>query len=268
MISPRFTRIATLAGCTACVGVIAGIVGCSEEAAPAPVVRTVAPPPAPPPRPAVTPIADLMQLLGIDERVRLAEADAPATDIERKAVLEFFDAFARQDAKVLETRLALAEQYEIRNLVASGAWEEVTANIDRIVIETGHDPSGQPVSLAVFWVGDEFQPQMWFYRTDGLDPIFNAAATPPDVMNRLHGSDLIAEWFRILEEEWALADAPDEEFRVDQVVLVDDSADRSSGAGPGGVGPNPMSPGGGGPNMPGRREKPKGPPRAPPGPGG
>ena len=49
--------------------------------------------PAPPP---VTPVSELMAKYGIDDRVRLMEQNAPGTDAERIAVLQFFHAMMVQ----------------------------------------------------------------------------------------------------------------------------------------------------------------------------
>ncbi len=57
------------------------IAGCGEEEAPPPppIVAAPPPPPPPPPLPQIKTIAELMQELGIDPRVKLSYFDAPAT---------------------------------------------------------------------------------------------------------------------------------------------------------------------------------------------
>jgi hypothetical protein len=78
------------------------------------------------------------------------------------------------------------------------------------------------------------------------------------MMERLGGSDWIAGWFDILEQELALADEPDEEYAVPQRNVVE--TDRSGFAGPAsGPGTSPPTDPGrpsapGGPN-PGKRPK-------------
>ena len=74
-------------------------------------------------------------------------------------------------------------------------------------------------------------------------------------MDRLYGSDWIAAWFEILDEEMALAEKPDEEFVVPQQVVGDDS-DRGSSSyrGPS---VNPISPSP--PSAPSRPPAPAGP---------
>ncbi len=191
---------------------------------------------------------------------------------QRKAVLEFFDSFARGDSTALGSMLTKLDREELDRLVQSGAWSETTARIEQIDVQTGHSPGdGLACALAIFYVGSSFQPQLWYYTVDEKGTVFDAVATPPDLMDRLYGDDWIAQWFTILDEELALADKPDEEFVVQQQDLSDDSnRPRQSRGGPA-VNPGsppglPSSPGTPGPSGPGRRKK--GPKRAPPGPGG
>ncbi len=103
---------AAVAG-VACVVVVAAVTGCgSDEAEPAAVVaRNYTSPPPPPPK--LTLISELMAQLGIDERVRLPEDKAPDNDEARRAVLEFFDAFARGDDQVVASMVSTADRLEL-----------------------------------------------------------------------------------------------------------------------------------------------------------
>ena len=252
------------------------LVGCGQSE-PEQVTMQVATPSRPtaprtPPPPAVTSIAELMTELGIDRRVSLPEDLAPMTNPERKAVLEFFDSFARGDSTALRSMLTKLDRPELDELVQSGAWSETTVGIDQIDVETGTSPDdGLACALAVFYVGSSFQPQLWYYTVGENGPVFEAVAAPPNMIDRLYGDDRIAQWFEILAEELALADKPDEEFIVKQQDLSDGSnRPRQTGGGPAvnpGAPPSlPGSPSKPGPSGPGRRKK--GPKRAPPGPGG
>ncbi len=252
------------------------LVGCGQSQPEQVAIPVAAPsrPAAPrtPPPPAVTSIAELMIELGIDRRVSLPEDLAPMSNPERRAVLEFFDSFARGDSTALGSMLTKLDREELDQLVQSGAWSETTARIEQIDVQTGHSPGGGlACALAVFFVGSSFQPQLWYYTIDENGAVFDAVATPPNLMDRLYGDDWIARWFEILDEELALADKPDEEFVIQQQDLSDDSnRPRQSRGGPA-VNPGsppglPSSPGTPGPSGPGRRKK--GPKRAPPGPGG
>lgn len=215
--------------------------------------------PPPPPRPTVTPVDQLMAQLGIDERVYLAEDVAPGTDVERKAVLEFFDTFARGDATALSSMLSKLDRYELDVLVDTGAWSEATSGIERIEVQTGVSPDGQACALAVFYVHDDFQPQLWYYKAEAMGATFDAVAGPPNLMDQLHGTDWISAWFGILDDELALAEQPDEEIVIPQMDLSDTSRSSGGGSGPG-VNPGPSnpsspSPGRPGPGGPGKRPK-------------
>ncbi len=251
------------------------LVGCGSSQ-PDPVAIPVSAPSRPktprtPPPPPITSIAQLMLDLGIDTRVSLPEDMAPMTNPERKAVLEFFDSFARGDETALGSMLTDLDNDELDELVSSGAWADATSKISGIDLQTGTSPvSGEPCALAVFYVDGGFQPQLWYYTVDRDGAEFTAVAAPPNLMDRLYGDDWITAWFDILDEEMALADKPDEEFLVPQREVGDDTP-RARGGGGGPVtnptGPNtpsdpsrPSAPGG-----PGRRQK--GPKRSAPGKG-
>ena len=262
-------------GNLACVAVIVAMTGCgSEEPETAPVVYTPPPPP-PPAAPTVTPVQTLMSQLGIDERIEMEEEWAPDNDEGRIAVLEFFDAFARGDNTVVASMLSMADRMELDALVESGKWSSITAQISRIQIQAGYNPNdpktakskGDACTVAMIFVGTSFQPQLWHFSSDDYDEgmVFGAGATPPGIMDRLTGTDWIAAWFGILDEEWALADVPDEELFIAQKNYDTGDDGESSGSGPDARPDNPMSPGGA-PGL-GRRKRPGG-KRKPPGPGG
>ena len=238
--------------------------GCGSE--PPPTRQAVAAPPPPPTAPAkprATAVAELMTQLGIDERVRLPEDKAPSTTEARMAILEFFDAFARGDDTALDTMLSGLDRAELEELVESGAWEETTSHITRIDVQSGQSPTGQACALAIFYVADDFQPQLWYYETHEDSATFDAVAAPPNIMERLSGTDWIAAWFDLLAEELALADMPDEEFAAPQKNYGDNTRSDSFSIGPGGDQPTRRLPG-----SPGKRPRPKGPKRRPPGPPG
>jgi len=222
----------------------------------------------PPPRPTVTPVAQLMAELGIDARVVLPEERAPATTAERKAVLEFFDAFVRGDAAVLKTMMSGLDADELEAMVDNGTWSETIATIDRIEVQTGMSPDGQNCALAIFWTTHDFQPQMWYYLVDNSGSRFDAVAAPPHMMDELHGDNFIARWFEVLADEMALADKPDEEVVIAKRD-ISDTSDRGSYDGPSGRPEGPSGPGDpsrpSAPSGPGRREK--GPKRPAPGQG-
>src|SRR5262245_55596757 len=181
MNSPKSYSIAVLGSAAFLLG--AGIAGCgsaSEQAA-VPVAAPVRPaPPPPPPRPAITPVEQLMAEMGIDRRVRLPEELAPPTDDQRRAVLAFFDSFARGDAKSLGSMLSKMDRDELNEIVASGDFAATTKKITKIDVRTGKSPKdGQACALAIFTVeGGDFQPQLWYFTVDASNVVFDAVATP------------------------------------------------------------------------------------------
>ncbi len=80
-------------------------------------------------------------------------------------------------------------------------------------------------------------------------------------MSKLSGDNWIAAWFKLNDEEQALANKLEEEFIVRKKDLSDPGFDSGVSMSPGG--PPTRQPGSPGP---GKRPKPKGPPRRPPGP--
>ena len=256
---PTTRMLRDLTALTALTAVSLGLAACgSEEVAPppAPVAKKAPAPPPPPPAPTVTPIADLMARYDIDPRVNLSEDLAPDNDAGRIAVLRFFDGFARGDSSRVEGMLAGMDALLLKVMTASGEWQEATSDIIGIDVRTGTHPLVGECALAVFMVGNQFEPQLWAYEISG-DPAadgaeFDAQPSPPNMMDRLSGDDWITAWFNILGEEMARATAPDEIVEIPtQDFTEEDSGSSSMGSPAGG-------PGGGG-NAPGKRKRPKGP---------
>ena len=232
--------------------------GCgAEEPPPPPVVQQRPVDPGPPPPPPVMSVADIIQQRGLSDLLWMEESQAPGTTEERILVLEFFDAFARGDARGLASMMTLLDAAELQMLVDENIWEGMTGNIEEIRIRTGASPDGQRCALAMFVADGRDEAQLWYYLNDPTDPQFESAPCPPHMMSRLHGDDLIALWHEIIAEETELAMRPDEDVSISRVNL--DDADGSSAGAPA---PGRFSPGGGG-GSPDRRPPP--PPRAPPG---
>ncbi len=243
----------------ACVVTAVTLAGCVAEEEPQARVVAPPPPPAAPPAPTVTPIKHLMAQLHIDERVELPEGKAPDNDADREAVLEIFDAFARGDAEALGSMISLDDKLELEELVSSGALRRTASGITRIEIQTGISPYDQKCALGIFHVGGEFQPQLWYYHYSPDDDgfIFDAAPTPPDIMDKLSGADWIAAWHQILVDELARADDPDEVIEVAQRNY--DAEEAGGGGSRGGAPGGPQAPPGGPKRRPPKTPRP--PPR-------
>jgi hypothetical protein len=240
-------RLLPLAG-LALATIVVALPGCGEEEPPQQ-VYVPPPPPPPPPPPALTPVSELMAKHGYDSRIRLPEEKAPGTDAERNAVLSFFNAFARGDSDAIKPMLSLPDQFELEQLVASGDWKKTVDAITRIDVQTGKGGEKGPCVLAVFHVGDTFQPQLWEYDLKGPSAEFDAIACPPGIMDLLSGDDWIGAWFGILAKDIEIAQMPDEIIKPPKTDYTTDTSDGESTTGP--MGPTPG--GGGGPGSPGKR---------------
>ncbi|MSR41313.1 MAG: hypothetical protein EXS10_05350 [Phycisphaerales bacterium] len=210
MINPRnkfSSRSSLLVSASMTALVVASLVGCSDPAPPPPPPMVVVPPPPPPP--SLTPISELMARYNIDPRVVLPEDRAPNTDPQRIAVLQFFDAFVRGNVSALTPMLSPPDQYQLEQLALNNAFEELAKSISKCDVRCGSHESDD-CTLAVFSIGEEFQPQLWVYTVSESSSEFDSIATPLKVLDKLSGSDWIAAWYKILSDELALAQKPDE----------------------------------------------------------
>lgn len=239
------------------------LVGCGGEEQVA--VAPPPPPPAPkaeaPPPPKVPSIKELMAQLDIDQRVNLPEERAPETEAERVAVLKFFDAFARGNADGLKGMLSSPDQFLLDEMIKSGAFSKSTGACTRIDVRCGRE-QGNTCTLAVFHVGEGFEPQLWVYNATGTTPEFDSVATPPGIMDKLSGDNWIAAWYDVLKLELAKADEPDEQPEMPKQDFTKESEAGDAPAPSDSGGGDPGKPGG----MPGRR-MPGAPIKAPKAPG-
>lgn len=218
-----------------------GLTGCGSEEEQE-VVRDTAPPPPPEnEKPKSASVEDLIGQYGIDPRVNLAEDDAPDDESERVALLEFFDGFARGDEQVVRRKLSSLDQRELDAMIETGQWDEATESIDRIDIMQTDNVDGDLHALAIIDANGDFQPQLWrLVKVDG-DFEFEAVPTPPGMMDLLGGTDQIAAWREILEEEMALAYENDEGLEVPQFDRsLTDHRDGPSNAPDNPDGPDPI----------------------------
>lgn len=154
--------------------------GCSGDAEEEEVAIERAPaPPPPPPAPRVTPIADLMAEMSIDDRIIFPEDQAPDNDADRRAILTFFDAFARGDVEALGSMMSLYDRIQLDELAGAPEWTAAVEDISTIELQTGQViGAGQPCVLAIFEVGYDYQPQLWYYSGSESQHSFEAAPTP------------------------------------------------------------------------------------------
>lgn len=269
MRKPELLRSAALA-------TVLTLVACGkkeEESAP--------PPPPPPPKQEVKveTLAEMMQRLAIDSRVKMDESERPSTgdaagDLKRlEATLLFFNAMVKGDATKLKPMLSEADQATLALMLQDGQWKRATDGIDRVTVGcTGGQEPDTFMALGTFMIGDRFDTQLWMVKSPagGESNVFVAVAAPPHIVDQLKGTKAeprVQQWMKILKELAEKSKQPDEKVlasQQDRSIEGDtsDAAEPSSPA-PGGSPSKPgRGKGGGGPQVPG----PKG-PGAPGGPG-
>lgn len=244
MMNRRFSRT-TLAGLAIAAIALSGatLSGCEEPPPPPPpVVQKNTTPPPPP----VTPVSQLMAEMNIDTRIDLPENHAPQTDTQRRAVLSFVDAFVKNDTANLKSMLDPQDQAMLTAMIDAGDWKSTIDAVERVDVRTqsGVGPLGQLAVMAVFWVRNApLQPTLWYLNENGPVTSFESAPSPPNILDRISGEGLIVEWHRIIELEKELADAPDEELKMQQIFLDEaDTQEQRNRDRPGG--PTPPNPGG------------------------
>jgi len=238
------------------------LAGCGEEEAPPPppIVAAPPPPPPPPPPPAVKSIAELMQELGIDPRVKLAESDAPNTTEKRIAVLLFWHNFAIGDADKAGKTMSAEDKVTLDALVANGAWPAITSQLEQIEVVCADDGANF-ATMGIVSAGDDESPMLWDCDMGTETGVFAAFPATPDIMEQLSGADQIAAWRTYIKELLAKAELPDEVIEIAQEDVQTTSVEGSSGGSGGGGGT-----GAGAPKM--RRPVPKDPVKVPQGPPG
>jgi hypothetical protein len=239
-----------LAGCLV-------LTGCGgDDAEPVAQTKTKVKAPPPPPKPQVASIDELMRQLNIDDRIMLNEDAAPPGLEDRKAVLRFFDAFARGDSAKLRPMITIADQMALAALVDSKQWDSATGDaIYAIEVRTGSSQQGD-CALAVFESDAGYEPQLWYYSNEDGRFTFEAASTPPGILDKLSGADWIMSWHEIIAEELALADQPDDVFSIPQVSLEEESTSASTVSSGPGVAPGRNMPTGPGREAPGKGTNP------------
>ena len=229
------------------------LAGCGEKAAPKPIAQEepeveIRRAPAPPP---VTPVSELMAKYGIDDRVRLMEQDAPGTDAERIAVLQFFHSMMVQHSE-FEQMLSLEDRTEFNAMMQGQMMNDAIGEISEVRLQCGASPDFQPAVVAIIETFDGWQPQLWTYEVSkntgtGLPPVFTSGPTPLSVMSKLSGGGQVQQWYELLDEELTIANRPEEDSEAVKVDLRNEVSNVNE------AGSN--QPGGAPPGMPGRVKK-------------
>lgn len=216
--------------------------GKKEEAAPPP------PPPPPPPKVEVKPetVAEIVQRLGLDARVRMDEGERPNTgdaskDLARlEMALKFLDGMVTGKADAVRPLLTARDQATLEAMVKDGQWKRASEGIDRANAGWAGDKM-----LVLYTVGDRFDVQLWeVVQVDGEDRL-NALPQPPGIVDQLKGSKAdprIQQWEKIVKEFTDKGKEPDENPELPQQDRT--VAGESGGSGSDSPSPSPApSPG-------------------------
>lgn len=231
----------------ACAAAILVVGACSDEEPQqsAPIVQAPPPPPPPPPEPTVEDIASLMKSLSIDERVSLPEDLAPKTTEERKAVLLFWNAFAKGDQTTAGGMMSERDAKVLKKLTEGSGWAKSTAGIKSIEVQCKNDSKG----FATFAIITSDLPDralLWDAADEDGKIVFTSFPGPPDILDHLSGTDSIAAWKKYVNDMFEkYANLPDEEVEIPQSKVEEGEEASDSGSGGGGT-PTPPSGTGGG----------------------
>jgi len=224
------------------------LAACSEEEPQqsAPVVQAPPPPPPPPPEPTVEDIASLMKSLSIDARVSLPEDLAPQTTEERKAVLLFWNAFAKGDEAAARGMMSERDAKVMKKLTDGGGWAKSTVGIKSIEVQCKNDSKG----FATFAIITSDLPDralLWDAMDEEGKFVFTSFPGPPDILDHLSGTDSIAAWKKYVNDMFEkYANLPDEEVEIPQSKMEESEESSDGGSGGGGGTPTPPSGTGGG----------------------
>ena len=197
--------------------------------------------PAPPP---VTPVSELMAKYGIDDRVRLMEQDAPGTDAERIAVLQFFHAMMVQHSE-FEKMLSSEDRTEFNAMMQGQMMNEAIGEISEVRLQCGASPDFKPAVVAIIETYDGWQPQLWTYQISGntmggLPPVFTSGPTPLSVMTKLSGGGQVQQWYVLLDEELTIANRPEQDSEALKVDLRNELSNVSESGSSAPLGPGGM----------------------------
>jgi len=237
-------RSAVWGACGAAI-LLLGACGDEEVQQAAPVVQAPPPPPPPPPEPTVEDIASLMKSLSIDERVSLPEDLAPKTTEERKAVLLFWNAFAKGDEAAAGGMMSERDAKVLKKLTEGGGWAKSTVGIKSIEVQCKNDSNG----FATFALITSELPDralLWDASEEDGKILFTSFPGPPDILDHLSGTDSIAAWKKYVNDMFEkYANLPDEEVEIPQ-SKTEESEESSDGGSGGGNTPTPPGGTGGG----------------------
>ena len=105
--------------------------------------------------------------------------------------------------------------------------------------------------LAIFTINSTLQPTLWHLHSDINGTSFAAVDTPPGILDRIYGNDLIAMWHKIIQEDLEKANEPDIDIPMSSQVVKQSGRPGSAPSQPGSPPSSPPSSPPGIPEIPG-----------------
>ena len=195
--------------------------------------------PKPPPKPQSKTVAKLLASLSIDPRVQLDEKEAPRSEAQRIAILNFFDAMLKADTDSLKSMMSFKDQLELDAMTNEGLSSSMN-EVSLVILKAGDSPEGKPCVMAVYEIDLEYQVQLWYIENTGQNFTFVAVETPPRLVDKLSGN-WITNYFEWKSKQTEIAQQPDEETSY---ALAGESTSSSGNQGGGGSPGGPSPPGG------------------------
>lgn len=202
-----------------------------------------------PPKPKAKTIAKLVASLSIDPRVQFDEKEAPRSEAQRIAILNFFNAMLNTDTESLKSMMSFKDQLELDAMSNEGL-SSFMNEVSLVMLKTGDSPEGKPCVMAIYEIDLDYQVQLWYIENTGQNFTFIAVETPPRLVDKLSGN-WITNYFEWKSKQTEIAQQPDEESSY---ALAGESTSSSGNQGGGGGGSpgGPRPPGGPGGPLPGQ----------------
>lgn len=221
--------------------VASGCGGEEEKKTQAPIVQER---PKAPPKPTAKSVEQLAASLSIDPRIYLDENEAPRSEKQRIAILNFFNAMLQADTTSIKDMLSFADQMELRAMMDSGLANSMD-DVSLVILKTGENQEGNPCVMAVYEIDLDYQVQLWFIDEMGSKFTFTSAETPPRLVDKLSGN-WVENYFALKKKQAEVAQLPDEETSytlAGELTSSDGSLGGSEPSGKPGPGPGPGGPG-------------------------
>ena len=162
-----------------------------------------------PPRPTTRTVDQLTSALSIDDRIYLDEEEAPRTEKQRIAILNFFNAMLHTDVGTMKSMLSYSDQLELEVMIDAGLSTSMDT-VSLVELKTGDSPEGRMCVMAIYEIDFDYQVQLWYLDESGASTTFSAVDTPPNLVDKLSGN-WIQNYFELKLKQAEIAQQPDAE---------------------------------------------------------